>query len=383
MSILIIIDGLFMEGDPATGAYCNNLTRMAAVGSSGRVDLGKLASYPHEGVVYSDLLLGPDVWDSDKKLPLGYLAALGVGLDPDPKKTWALVGLLHLFQKTNKLLFFSPQRVGLTRSEKKQLILGLKDEFTHHGFAVNWSEEWATAVISVDRDVSVTSAPLAVLEGQSFFDCLPKGADANTIISLVTTGQMLLARDKVNKQREKNNLLALNTPWIWGVGRSDSKVTDTYPKTDKGGLWSSDAVVAGLGRLAGLESATIDENSGVDAKTIEQIVSAGSKGVAVIHFQTPAQLARLGMLPERKARLEQIDKQFLTPLATKLAGAGGKLTLTTCAKLDKEGKPVAGSVPWVGVQGDELLRKKRFWHRQSMDTGVEMPIDKFSCEWVK
>ncbi|MBF0446013.1 MAG: hypothetical protein HQL68_10530, partial [Magnetococcales bacterium] len=125
----------------------------------------------------------------------------------------------------------------------------------------------------------------------------------------------------------------------------------------------------------------IDEKKAVDSKTIEQIVTVGLKQNAVIHFQTPAQLARLGMLPQRQVRLEKIDKQFLTPLAEKLAGAGGKITVTTSAKLDKEGIPVAGSVPWLAAQGVDLLRKKRFWHRQSLDRGVEMPIEKFSCEW--
>ncbi|MBF0194833.1 MAG: hypothetical protein HQL71_09750 [Magnetococcales bacterium] len=371
-----------MEGDPTPGAYCNNLSRIAAVGSTGMLDLGDKTASTSDGKHYSDLILGSGYWGQQNKLPIGYISALGMGLDCDPQKTWGVVGLLHLFQKTNKLLFFSPQRVGLTREEKEKLILGLKDEFAHHGFTLFWSDKWAAAVVSLDRKISVTSTPLEVLEGQSFFDCLPSGDGASTIISLVTTGQMLLARDEVNKQREKNNLLPLNTPWIWGVDQGNKRVADRYPKTVNGGLWSSDVLVAGLGCLAGLQTACIDENTGMDSKTIEQVADVGLQKDAIIHFKTPAQLARLGMLPERQARLEQIDKQFLNPLFAQIAKAGGKITVTTSAKLDKEGKSVASSVPWVTAQGDSLLRKKRFWNRQSLDSGAVMSLDKFSCEWV-
>ncbi|MBF0384033.1 MAG: hypothetical protein HQL69_23710 [Magnetococcales bacterium] len=380
MSILIIIDGLIMEGDPATGAYCKNVTRLAAVASTGRVDLAQKAASPDEGVVYSDLLLGPDYWGESQKLPLGYLAALGMGLQPDPQKSWGVVGLLHLFQKTNKLLFFSPERVGLGVEEKEQLILGLQDEFAHHGFTIHWVKEWATAVVSADGNFEVSSLPLATLEGQSFFDCLPQGKDANSLVSLVTTGQMLLARDAINNKRKKKELLPLNTPWLWGVGRCKNNIAQKVTDTNRGCLWSSDAIVAGLGRLAGLQTACIDEKNGVDSATIAKIANFSQSGLAVIHFQTPTKFARLGMLEQRQSRLQQIDEHFITPLVEKLAGVGEKLTITTSATLDKEGQPVAGFVPWVAAHGEKLIQKKRFWHRNSIDSGAEMEIEQFNGE---
>jgi hypothetical protein len=383
MSILLIIDGLLVEGDPSPGAYCHDLNRLAAVGSCGQVDFGPELVSPELGNVYSDILLGLDVWGTKKTLPLGCISAYGMGLDFDLNlnRTWAALGLLHLFPKANKLLFLSPSRVGLSSGEKKQLILGLEEEFNHQGWTIHWSDMWEAAVASVDGELDVISYPLDILEGQSFFDCLPKGSDANTLISLVTTGQMLLAREPLNKEREKNRLLPLNTPWIWGVGRGDGLMEKMLSVAKNGVLWSSDSVVAGLGRLAGFEANFLDEKNGLDPSKLKQIAQVGIESSAVIHFKTPALLARLGMLPERQARLERIDRQFIAPLAKELAGAGGKLVVTTPVGLDKEGLPVVGSVPWVSAQSGELTAKKRFWQRKTMGNGVSMVVNQFRSEW--
>ncbi|MBF0358566.1 MAG: hypothetical protein HQL70_08145 [Magnetococcales bacterium] len=381
MSILLIIDGLVMEGDPSPGAYCHDLNRMAAVGHCGSVDFGPGSAFPEQGNVYSDILLGVDVWGVNKTLPLGFISAYGMGLDPDLSRTWAALGLLHLFPKANKLLFLSPYRVGLSSREKKQLILGLQEEFNHQGWTVHWSDEWGAAVVSVDDDLDVVSSPLDVLEGQSFFDCLPQGSDANNLLSLVTTGQMLLAREPLNKEREKKRLLPLNTPWLWGVARGGDQMENMLSVAESGTLWSSDSVVAGLGRLAGFVSSFLDEKNGLDVSELKKITQCGVDGNAVIHFKTPAMLARLGLLPERQARLEQIDKQFIAPLAKEMAGLGGKMVVVTPVALDKEGLPVVGSVPWVSAQDRELTAKKRFWQRKAMGSGEPIEVKLFRSEW--
>jgi hypothetical protein len=382
MSILIIIDGLLMEGDSSPWSYCPDIIRLAAVGSGGILDLGPESACPEQGLVYRDILLEGRGGLPEKELPLGCLSALGLGINPDPQKNWASVALVHLFQKTNKLLFLSPERVGLTVDEKMRLLSGLEEEFNHQGWELHCSKEWGSAVISADNELSASCAPISILEGESFFSSLPQGADANNLLSLVTTGQMILARDPVNQQREKQQLLPLNSPWIWGLSKGNERLSSQLKAATQGRIWSSDSMVAGLGRLAGFAPAPLDEKNGLDSEWIEQVAQVASKAIAVVHFQTPAQLARMGMLEERQARLQQIDRQFITPLAARLSGEGGGLFVTTPAQLGKEGKPVIGAVPWLAARGRELVRKKRFWHRKTLGNGPSITANLFRKEWA-
>ena len=385
MSICIIIDGMLMAGDPAGAVYCPEIGRMAAVGRGGSMDLGQDASHPERGLLHLDLLLGRETLPAAlKKLPLGYLGALGMGFEPDPEKTWAALGLLHLFQKTNKLLFLSPERVGLQPAEKKALIACLQEELQHQGWNLHWSDVWGGAVISSEQELLVDSAHIGILEGESFFEQLPQGLNANTMLALITTGQMLLVRDKTNLEREKKQLLPLNSPWLWGVGRGDTQQFAKLGDLNRGNIWSKDAVVAGLGRMAGLQPEYLDEQHGFTEELIEKATQVSAQGKRVVlHLQSPAQLARMGMLEARQERLTQIDRQLIAPLASRLAEQGGKVVITTTTLLDAEGKSTTGVVPWLVAEGAALERKKnfwRFWQKRALGEGERITVKKLREE---
>ncbi len=380
MSVLMIIDGLLMASDPSPAAFCPQVTRLAAVGKRGLWEPGPDSVNPERGLTHGAILCGDgDGWLSGE-LPLGYLAALGMGLSPDEKKSWAVLELMHLFQKTNKLLFFSPERVGLTQEEKKSLLLELEDEFCHQEFQMHWSDEWGSAVISTARDLSAQCLPAAVLDGESFFESMPVGDDANELLALITTGQMLLARAEVNRAREKRRDLPLNTPWVWGLGRGFGNLPGNDGVVSKQGrALSSDPVFAGLARLAGFAPGFFDEGTEPESDLMEHLLSSGN---GVIHFRTPALLARLGLVDERRQRLQEIDSRFIAPLAARLGADGGKLLITTPARLNELGRPETAAVPWLVAQGSELRRKKRFWHNRKLAAGPSIAVGDLHREWT-
>ncbi|MBF0455705.1 MAG: hypothetical protein HQL72_12920 [Magnetococcales bacterium] len=382
MSVCILIDGLLMEGDTAPGIFTPDVVRMAAVGQSGVLDLGTDSAHPERGDIYRNLLLGQDEAETPAALPLGYLSALGFGLDPDPKKSWASLGLMHLFQKANKLLFLPPDRVGLSVEEKRGLIEALKSEFAQQGWLVHYSEAWGKAVISSEQTLSARATAPSLLEGASFHDFLPQGEDASQLLSLVTTGQMLLAREPLNRQREAEQRLPLNTPWVWGVGTGEEYRCPPLSVGRTGCAWSGDPVVAGLARLSGLHPNHLDEQQGIQLAWVEEVAEVALRERAVVHFQAPARLARLGLLPERQALLEEINHRFLSPLSERLAQGGGQLTLGTPARLNKVGQPIIAPVPWLSIRGEAMRGKQRFWHRKKLGEGEPITVTQFCEEWT-
>ncbi|MBF0448755.1 MAG: hypothetical protein HQL67_11185 [Magnetococcales bacterium] len=383
MSICILIDGLLMDGDPSLDSSLPELARLVAVGQGGTVLFGEDSATPESGQVFRQLLLGTKRSESLPPLGLGYLSALGMGLNPSPGKTWACLELMHLFQKTNKLLFFPPERVGLSPTEKCGLLQCLKAEFQEQGWSLHWSEDYHEAVLSSSAPCQAEVPSCAILDGESFSDFLPRGPDANRLLALVTTGQMLLSREPINQQRIQQQKLPLNTPWIWGLAPGEPNLDIPVVVSDgRKQVWSSNPIFSGLARLAGFGPHWFDELDLMNQSEMARWLDVAKNGCGVIHFNRPAHLARLGLLSERQEILRQIDQRVLAPLAAQMAEAGGPLIVTCSAVLDSMGKPLAGPVPWLRVAGKGLRAKKRFWHRRTLSDGQPFSVSQFRREWM-
>ncbi|MBF0446647.1 MAG: hypothetical protein HQL67_00455 [Magnetococcales bacterium] len=384
MSIFFLIDGLLMDGDPPLESSMPELARLVAVGQGGTVSFGNDSSTPESGQVYRQLLLGPERSKSLPLLGLGYLSALGLGLNPDPGRTWACLELMHLFQKTNKLLFFPPERVGLSPTEKSGLLRCLEAEFQAQGWSLHWSEDYGEAVLSSSTPCQAEVASCTLLDGGSFYDFLPRGIDANRLLALVTTGQMLLSQEPINRQRIQQQKLPLNTPWVWGLAPGDPNLDiPALLPDDPKQVWSSNPSFSGLARLAGFWPNCFDEVALTNQLERVRLLDVAKSGCGVIHFNRPAHLARLGLMSERQDLLRQIDQQVLAYVAAQLAEGGGPLVVSCSATLDRVGKPLVGPVPWLRVAGKGLGAKKRFWHRRTLFDGQLFSVSQFRREWMR
>ncbi|MBF0182566.1 MAG: hypothetical protein HQM03_21330, partial [Magnetococcales bacterium] len=230
---------------PSAGRPLVMPDRLARLGRSGRVAPGSEA----DGLAWR--LLDPAGRASRH---IGYLAALGMDLRPDPERTWACLSFAHLRQTRERLLFIDHEATRPRPDERDPLTEALAGVMDEAGWRMHPTTDPQLWLISTDRHMVVEVPPLAHLDGASLLDRQPTGTDAMAIVTLVTHGQMALARHEVNRRRQRVGLVPLNTPWIWGVGRG----VDLPRASEPGACWSRDAALCGLARASGWSGHRLD-----------------------------------------------------------------------------------------------------------------------------
>ncbi|MBF0583984.1 MAG: hypothetical protein HQL80_07085 [Magnetococcales bacterium] len=371
MPTLIVIDGL--EQSVAEPGWMPVLDRLAATGRSGRLQFGRDPWFELFGHT------APEWSGAEPDLPLGYAMALGL-TDlaaagwPDPALSWCCLGFTHLYKKQDDLIFLSAERTGQSREIRWALVEALLPDMEAAGWQLyppSRQGPYGVPLFFHAPDpgslLQAHTLPMEALEGKSFRKHAPTGPYARDLLSLLTVGQLILARHPINLERQRAGRVALNTPWIWGMGSGVACAPPVAPAR-RGCCWSSHPVWAGLARGSGLTVEPLDEEADF-APLVAALHKAAGSGWAVLHLSQPALLARHGLLAQRQHCLQRINDQLLEPLSRQLASTKETLMITSTFSLAPEGSSASRSFPWVLASGAALVRSRRFWQRGRLGVG--------------
>ncbi|MBF0152615.1 MAG: hypothetical protein HQL64_02610 [Magnetococcales bacterium] len=382
MTVVILVEGLSAQEDPPLHQLSPALADLAARGRNGTL------AWPQEEI--DSTLEGPGLFalfgvpqspSAGQDLPTGHLLARYSGLADDPQLGWACLGFTHLHQVGTELRFVSPQRTGQSREEVAALAQLLATEYPLDGWQVHAKRE-DFLLLSTTHPARVKTTPLAHLDGRTALEVWPKGPDAPSLIKLLTSGQMLLSRHPLNRDRLAQGRLPLNTPWIWGVGRDDDVINPALPV--KGVCWSAEPMLAGLAHNDGWEPTLFADNddtlpTGLLADILTRIEQ---KRRAMVHVRLPALLARHGLAARRAEYLRRLDDQLWTPLATALQAGSTQLVILAGPLLTRSGEITSGSSPWVVISGEGSSRWSRFWQTHPWGKGETLSMADFRREWM-
>ncbi|MBF0612426.1 MAG: hypothetical protein G8345_04415 [Magnetococcales bacterium] len=377
MALHLLLEGLMAEGDPAMEEVCPTVDRLAAHGDTGRLFLCQGERLPEEGGCWFTYF-GQQQGVREADLPTGFFAALGAGLAPDPQQTWAMLSFTNLYRKQDKLLFLSPLRTGQSVEECQALADGLAEEFAAEGWQVITHPHSTTLFCHSSQRFNVRTTPLAILEGEDSFIHLPTGEDYRPIHQLLTIGQLLMARHPVNTTRKLAGRLPLNTPWLQGIAPGPAMMV-TGKK--QGVCWCQDLLVAGLAKAAGMRVNLLPEGEALPALPLDEIADQAAHGLAVVHLQGPAVLARHQMTTERLELLARMDQEIFSTLGQELATRQTSLTLITPSPLTAKGLGSNAPACWLTVEGKAMGKDRRFWNRRRFGEGELLDMGALTDRW--
>ncbi len=142
------------------------------------------------------------------------------------------------------LRLLAHSELEITAAEAVQLVEALNTHFAADGlrFEAPQSHRWYVTTATEPR---LHLHPLATALGQSLDPLLPQGDDAKRWHGVLNEIQMLLHAHPVNAAREARGAPPVNSLWLWGGGR-----TPTLGATPWAQVWSDDALILGLAKLA-------------------------------------------------------------------------------------------------------------------------------------
>ena len=168
---------------------------------------------------------------------------------------WLRADPVHLRADRDRIVMLGNTVLTISNEECAQLAAELNRHFRGEA----WNLEALNAArwyLRLDGDPHIRTEALPDVVGQDILHHMPRGPAERRWRGLLNEVQMVLHASAVNRAREAQGLLPVNSLWFWGGGR--------LPQLPRGAwsqAWGNDAVTQGLAALAGVPCATLPDGA--------------------------------------------------------------------------------------------------------------------------
>ncbi|HLF18539.1 MAG TPA: cofactor-independent phosphoglycerate mutase [Candidatus Omnitrophota bacterium] len=152
--------------------------------------------------------------------------------------------------------------------------------------------------------------------GREIKKFLPRGGEAEFLLSLMERAKVLLENHEVNKVRVDLKENPANMIWLWGQGSHPSLPSFKDKYGVEGSIISAVDLVCGIGRLAGLEIIDVPGITGYYdtnylGKAQYALNSLEKKDFVYIHIEAPDEAGHNGDIRAKIEAIERVDKDIV------------------------------------------------------------------------
>ena len=230
-------------------------------------------------------------------------AALTRSLDADDaaQAQWVRADPAHVAVDAVAVRLLACGDLGLTREESDEFARALRPLFGDAGFPLEPTrpERWYLRCPAGAR-LPRFADPADVL-GADLLGHLPAGHNEKQWRHLLNEAQVILHNHPLNARRAQRGLPPVNSVWFWGAGTLPEWVRTPY-----GRVFSDDATVLALARLAHVANAPVDPRAifddAADATLLDLVAARDARESA--WFAPIVEALRGGRLAELRLRFE-------------------------------------------------------------------------------
>ncbi len=275
------------------------------------------------------------------QLPPASIAAVGRSVPGE--SVWCATPL-HLVAGVGRLHLQRRGRLQLASEPLAQLAADFNSEFGGGGFALAPLDS-GECLLGAPGGLSARTVDPARVPQMAFIEALPSGADAAWLRRLGAEIELWLHAHPLNAARARRGEPQLSQLWIWGGGQAGLCGAEEPGARAHTTVFGADAYLTGLVRLAGGQSAPLEQWSPAGA------TSRAGAALLTLEIAEPLRRAPGGSLTEAVAAL---DRQWVVPALAALAdGAFERMTVLANDRL------------WQLGRRDQLRRWRR--HRVGLE----------------
>lgn len=222
---------------------------------------------------------------------------------------WLRADPVHLRADRDRLVMLGNTLLNISGEEGAQLAAELNRHFKDEG----WNLEATNArrwYLRLAGDPHVRSDVLPEVVGQDILHHMPRGPDERRWRGVLNEAQMVLHASAVNRFRETQGELPVNSLWFWGGG-----VLPQVPQGEWSQVWGNDALTQGLASLARVPCATLPESA---AEWLEE----GAPGEHLIVLDGLREKSQFGNVEGWLEFLQTLQDYWLAPLFAALKQGG-------------------------------------------------------------
>ena len=218
----------------------------------------------------------------------------------------------------------------ISTAEAKELITFLADKLEMPGAKLYAGVSYRHCLVTQNGSVNVTLTPPHDITGKKIATFLPKGDNADFLLSLMTRSRELLRDHPVNLARAAAGKKKASSLWFWGAGKKPSLDSFEEKFGKKGVMISAVDLLKGIGKLTGMyvpdvagATGNYDTNFTAKAKAALSAFDSGAD-FAYIHMEAPDECGHQGDVKHKIYSIEQIDEKVVGYL---------------CREMEKRGEP--------------------------------------------
>ena len=168
---------------------------------------------------------------------------------------WLRADPVHLRVDMGELALLADEGLRISTAEAQALAAELNGQLDDPGVRIQALTEkrW---YVRLDHAPRLATQPTWEVSGSRIGEHLPRGDDAGRWRARINDVQMILHASPVNRERERRGEPAINSLWLWGGGRTPRVAAGRWQ-----GVWSDQALVAGLAGLAQAASEPLPEDA--------------------------------------------------------------------------------------------------------------------------
>jgi hypothetical protein len=283
----LIVPGLFAE---ASGLRAPSLEMLLARGRGSSAQTSAVESWLQEAFGLQD-----------QPIAAGALTLAASGADPGVD-CWGRADPIHLHLMRDRLIVAPGTALALSREEAEALV----EQLNRHFAGALWlkavePDRWCARL---DSHFAFAAAPSLEAAGRDVDVTLRIGGEAGKRWStLLNEVQMLLHASPVNQAREARGKPAVNSLWLWGVGRAPQLPASRFQS-----VAASDPVALGLARMAGVRAFPLPPSA---QAWLERTPAEGRHLVLLDALRAPL---ALGQSAEYRECIDALEKQWFAPL---------------------------------------------------------------------
>jgi hypothetical protein len=271
------------------------------------------------------------------------------------EKSWLITDPVHLRFHQERMILADGGSLSITADEAQALADGLNAHFADLGrFHVTATDRWYLDLAADTPLHRYTAPPLSTVAGRSVQQLLPELLHDRKMRTLMNEIQTLLHAHPVNRQREDEGRLPINSLWLWGCGKLPPR-----RETDFDGVWSTNALARGLARAAGVRTHPVPD----DAERLFDHAAPDTEHLII--FEDLAGPVQFENSEAYRTAIESLEQRWFAPLRKALMA--GKLKTMRI-----EATTVYATLSWECRRNDQW----KFWCKPQLLADLAIALAK-------
>ncbi|TLM69303.1 MAG: cofactor-independent phosphoglycerate mutase [Deltaproteobacteria bacterium] len=309
---------------PLEKARTPNMDRLARAGLTGMAETVPAAYHPGSDVANLSVFGYDPAACYTGRSPLE-AASMGVELGPDDVAF--RLNLVTLAAHGGDLYMEDFSAGHITTDEARELIATLQSELGDETFQFYPGVSYRHLMVWRGGRTDFTIAPPHDLTNQSVRSHMLRTPEAQPLMQITTSAQLLFKNHPVNLRRQAAGKLPANSIWLWGQGKRPRMQTLQEMHGLSGAVISAVDLIKGIGIYAGLKvinvpgaTGYLDTNYRGKAQAALDVLCECD--LAYVHVEAPDEAAHGGQLNDKITAIERFDAEVVGTILDGIGGVG-------------------------------------------------------------